>query len=57
MAHYYMDHEWMVTSDTQSLRKSYILREYSMYSVAQCILLKLLTFQKLFISLRIDPTF
>ena len=57
MAHYYMDHEWMVTSDTQSLRKSYILREYSMYSVAQCILLKLLIFQKLFISLRIVPTF
>ena len=48
---------WEVTSDTQSLRKSYILREYSMYSVAQCILLKRLTFQKLFIPSRIVPTF
>ena len=39
----------MVTSDTLSLRKSYIVWEYSMYSVAQCIYLEMLPFKKLFI--------
>lgn len=50
-----MGYEWMVSSDTTHLRKSYILREYSVVCVAQCILLKMLTFQKLFIHPTYSP--